>query len=174
MALLAGGAVALVVAAAALIARLAHARRALARKVALLEETVEQLTDRVFELAESEERHRGLIDAQGDIIVRRDREGRITFANRAFADLVGQDGDAMVGSQAVADVRARSDERREADGSVSVDEFVATAAGGRWIAWRHHPVRDAEGRCEETLSVGRDITERKLAEVELARSRARA
>jgi PAS domain S-box-containing protein len=174
LALLAGGAVALVVAAAALIARLAHARRALARKVALLEETVEQLTDRVFELAESEERHRGLIDAQGDIIVRRDREGRITFANRAFADLVGQDSDALVGSQAAADVRARSDERREADGSVSVDEFVATAVGGRWIAWRHHPVRDAEGRCEETLSVGRDITERKLAEVELARSRARA
>ncbi|WP_439574118.1 ATP-binding protein [Phreatobacter sp.] len=174
LALLAGGAVALVVAAAAIIARLAHARRALARKVVLLEESVEHLTDRVFELAESEERHRGLIDTQGDIIVRRDREGRITYANRAFAELVGLGADQLVGSGSGVDVRARSDERREADGSVSVDEFVATAHGGRWIAWRHHPVRDGEGRCEETQSVGRDITERKVAEVELARSRARA
>ena len=49
----------------------------------------ETLADRMWELQESEERFRGLIDALGDIVVHRDREGRIVYANRVLADLVG-------------------------------------------------------------------------------------
>ena len=49
----------------------------------------ETLADRMWELQESEERFRGLIDALGDLVVHRDRDGRIVYANRVFADLVG-------------------------------------------------------------------------------------
>ncbi len=173
-ALLAGGFAALGVAAAGGLMHLAHARRALLRKTALLEESVEALTDRVFELAESEERHRGLIDAQGDLIVRRDRLGTITFANRAFADLVGEPPARLVGSLWRPEIRERTADRRDADGSVSIDECIATPQGPRWIAWRHHPIRDAKGRCEEMQSVGRDVTDRKAVEEALAASSARA
>ncbi|MDP2801536.1 MAG: ATP-binding protein [Phreatobacter sp.] len=173
-ALVAGGAAAFAVASVAAVFHLVHGRRALLRKAAALEDTVEVLTDRVFELAESEERHRGLIDAQGDLIVRRDRQGTITFANRAFGDLVGVSAAELVGLDRGPVVIDRSEERREADGSCSADEMIATPTGHRWIAWRHHPIRDGEGRCEEMQSVGRDITDRKAAEAALALSTARA
>ena len=173
-ALVAGGAAALGVACVAALLHLLHGRRALLRKSAALEDIVETLTDRVFELAESEERHRGLIDAQGDLIVRRDGAGLITFANRAFGELVGLPAADLVGRSHAPLVLDRSEERREPDGSRSTDELIATPSGRRWIAWRHHPVLDGEGRADEMQSVGRDITDRKAAEAALASSRARA
>lgn len=173
-ALVAGGAAALGVAGFAAVTHLVHARRALIRKTAALEDTLEALTDRVFELAESEERHRGLIDAQGDLIVRRNHAGTITFANRAYGDLVGHPHEALVGQALEPAVLERTAGRREADGSQSIDERIATPSGERWIAWRHHPARDAAGEYNEMQSVGRDLTERKAAETELALSRARA
>ena len=51
----------------------------------------------MWELQESEERFRGLIDALGDLVVHRDREGRIVYANKVFADLVGIDQRDLVG-----------------------------------------------------------------------------
>ncbi len=172
-ALVAGGAAALGVAGIAGVVHLVHARRALARKAAALEETVETLTDRVFELAESEELHRGLVDAQGDLIVRRDHAGAVTFANRAYSALVGEPAEALIGRPAEPNVLERGISRRESDGSQSVDERILTPDGERWIAWRHHAVRDGQGAAQ-LQSVGRDITERKAAELALAHSRARA
>ncbi|QCI64353.1 PAS domain-containing hybrid sensor histidine kinase/response regulator [Phreatobacter stygius] len=174
IALVAGIAAAFAVAAMAGLARLVHVRGALLRKTAALEETVEGLTDRVFELAESEERHRDLVDAQGDLIVRRDRQGIITFANQSYAALVGEPPDGLVGRTTGHHVIAVTAERHELDGSHSADERIATAEGERWIAWRHHPVRGSDGRLDEIQSAGRDITERKATEAELAESRARA
>ncbi|MCA0318877.1 MAG: response regulator [Proteobacteria bacterium] len=173
IALVAGGAAALGVAGLAGVVHLVHARRALARKATALEETVETLTDRVFELAESEELHRGLVDAQGDLIVRRDHAGAITFANRAYSALIGEPPDALVGRAVEPNVLERGTSRRESDGSQSIDERIQTPDGERWIAWRHHAVRDGEGAAQ-LQSVGRDITERKAAELALAHSRARA
>ncbi len=172
-ALVAGGAAALGVAGLAGVVHLVHARRALARKAAALEEAVETLTDRVFELAESEELHRGLVDAQGDLIVRRDHAGAVTFANRAYSALVGEPAEALVGRPAAPNVLERGASRRESDGAQSIDERIRTPDGERWIAWRHHAVRDGDGAAQ-LQSVGRDITERKTAELALAHSRARA
>ena len=58
---------------------------------------IETLADRMWELQESEERFRGLIDALGDLVVHRDREGCIVYANKVFADLVGIDQRDLVG-----------------------------------------------------------------------------
>ena len=55
-----------------------------------LEARVEELSDRNWELREAEERARSLLEAQGDLIVRRDASGRITYANDAFCALAGK------------------------------------------------------------------------------------
>ena len=78
--------------------RLWHRHRRLARHAAALEAEVERLQDRTWRLAESEERYRSLIEAQLDVIVQRDRSGRITFANERFAELMGTSRETLIGS----------------------------------------------------------------------------
>ena len=72
---LAGSAIgigALIVAACAVIAFLLVRQRAIATAMRLLEARNEELSDRNWELREAEERARSLLEAQGDVIVRRD------------------------------------------------------------------------------------------------------
>ncbi|MGL4441185.1 MAG: PAS domain S-box protein, partial [Bosea sp. (in: a-proteobacteria)] len=68
----------------------AHARE--------LNHATEKLNDQLFAVAESEERHRSLIEAQGDLIVRRTRDGSIVYANIAYGVLLGASPDALMGS----------------------------------------------------------------------------
>src|SRR5262245_28207382 len=91
LAALAGGALGL---AGLLVAR----NRGLDRELRALRGRVEELADRNWELKESQERARGFLEAQGDLIVRRDAEGRITYANDAFCALAGRARDALIGA----------------------------------------------------------------------------
>ena len=50
---------------------------------------LESLADTAWELRESEERYRSLIEAQGDLVVHRDRDGKVTFVNPAFTETFG-------------------------------------------------------------------------------------
>src|SRR6185503_9564591 len=59
-----------------------------------------------------------------------------------------------------------------ADGTRIYDQKIAAPAGARWIAWREVVVR--AGPSSETQSVGRDVTDRVLAERALAEARDQA
>ena len=49
----------------------------------------EELADSTWELKEAEARATSLLEAQGDLIVRRDSDGRITYVNDAYCALTG-------------------------------------------------------------------------------------
>ena len=74
----------------AMLALMLMRRRSLLRRLSALQAEVDDLADRNWELREAEERARGLIEAQGDLIVRRDSAGRITYVNDAFCKLAGK------------------------------------------------------------------------------------
>ena len=80
---------ALFAAACAVIAFMLTRRRAAKEKMRALQSRYEELSDRHWELREAEERSRSLLEAQGDLIVRRDAGGRVTYANDAFCALAG-------------------------------------------------------------------------------------
>src|SRR3977135_508019 len=82
------------VALATLSGRLRASRKRL-RKLALHNEA---LADRNWELKEAEERARSLFESQGDLIVLRNAEGRITFVNDAYCELSKQPRTALIGS----------------------------------------------------------------------------
>jgi PAS domain S-box-containing protein len=169
LAALAGGAVGLAV---LLFAR----NRALHRKLQALQERAEALADRTWELKEAEERARSFLEAQGDVIVRRDGAGRITYANDAFCALAGCSRDALLGASHQPDVIEQGATVIAPDGTRSHDQKIATAEGERWIAWREVTVRTGEGAQmqAEVQSVGRDVTDRAQAERALAGARDQA
>src|ERR1700750_1129273 len=72
----------------------------------------EVLIDRNWELKEAEERARSLFEQQGDLIVLRDHQGRITFANDAYCTLSGQVRSALVGTRFDFDMLEQGDSAR--------------------------------------------------------------
>ncbi len=148
--------------------RLERSRRRIA---SLLQET-ETLNDRLWSLADSEQRYRSLVEGQGDFIVRRDG-ARIVYANAAFAALFGASEADLEGSEAQLPQLAARAVRPIDGGARSFDECLATHLGERWIAWVETAVPGPQGR---TLiqRVGRDISARIADEDALVEARARA
>ncbi|WP_199090671.1 ATP-binding protein [Bosea sp. ASV33] len=147
-------------------------RSGLRRQVASLAQDVEGLNDRLWTLADSEERYRSLIEAQGDLIVRRDGV-RIVYANRAYAALFGAGEQDLVGSEMLLPQLASRPLVLLEGGARSFDECLATYEGERWISWVETAVPGPDGR---TLiqRVGRDISARIAGEDALVEARAKA
>ncbi len=163
------GAGSLFAAACAFIAFLLMRRRVNKQKLRVLEARVEELYDRNWELREAEERARSLLEAQGDLIVRHDPEGRVTYANDAFCALSGKPREALIGKVMELPVLDRGAMTVLADGTRVHDQKVACGASARWIAWREVAVRGE--RNTEVQGVGRDVTDRVEAERALETAR---
>ncbi len=124
--------------------------------------SLESLSDTAWELRESEERYRSMIDAQGDLVVRRDASGKVTFVNPAFAKAFDRPAPAFLGEMLA--VAPPLSPVAADGGAVSArDVKLVTASGPRWYSWVDIRMRDA------VYSVARDITARK--EVEQPRAR---
>jgi PAS domain S-box-containing protein len=128
-------------------------------------------------LNQSEARYKGLVDAQGDAIFRRDGLSRLTYGNDAFFRLFGLTPARAIGYPFAPEPHPES--RAPLFGSfleagrnrAGYDQHVKTAQGYRWIAWEDFAVRDSHGRLVEVQSVGRDITDRKALEDALTEAR---
>jgi PAS domain S-box-containing protein len=138
------------------------------RKIALHNEA---LVDRNWELKEAEERARSLFEQQGDLIVLRDADGTITFANDAYCELAGRTREALIGSRFALTILEQGDSAIETNGTRMHDQRVVGPLGPRWIAWREGLVRADAGQPAEMQCVGRDVTDR--TETERALSEAR-
>ncbi|MBI5261627.1 MAG: response regulator [Bradyrhizobium sp.] len=134
----------------------------------------EALIDRNWELKEAEERARSLFESQGDLIVLRDHDGRITFVNDAYCELAGQPAGALIGSRFNFEVVEQGETALEANGTRVHDQKIATQVGPRWIAWREGWVRSDAGQPAELRCVGRDVTDRTETERALAEARDQA
>jgi len=118
------------------------------------------LADFTWELKDAEARAASLLEAQGDLIVRRDSEGRITYANDAFCALTGQPREALRGTATALAVLEQGDISVLPDGTRIHDQKIETADGTRWLAWREAVVFMEASGSGEVQSVGRDVTER--------------
>ena len=131
----------------------------------------EALADHIWEIKEAEARATSLLEAQGDLIVRRDSDGRITYVNDAYCALAGRTREALKGTTARLQTLQQGKTSVLPDGARIRDEQVASPDGPRWLAWRDVVVWAKAEDCAEVQSVGRDITDRIEAERALARAR---
>jgi PAS domain S-box-containing protein len=137
-----------------------------------LESRLEEASDRNWEISEAQERARSFFEAQGDVIVRRDGQGAITYVNDAFCMLAGRARADLLATTFALPVEEQGDVATLADGTKVHDQKIAAPGGARWIAWREVSVRVDRG--SEVQSVGRDMTDRVRAEHALADARDQA
>ncbi|MCV9940435.1 response regulator [Boseaceae bacterium BT-24-1] len=172
LALLTGAAVAVAMACAFVAFRLLRERQQVTRQAKALTRDVEKLSDRLWELADSEERYRSLIEAQGDLIVRRS-EGRIIYANAAYAALMGKSEAEAVGSSEQPRVRSTRPVQALPGGARVFDECIEVDGGERWLSWVETVVPVAAGQTV-LQRVGREISGRIAAETALEEARSKA
>jgi len=140
-----------------------------------LERRLEQLQDIRWEIKENEARYRDLLDAQQELIFRRDGEGRLTFANAAFCRAFSVEAKDILGRPFVS--RALE---RDGPGPLTADanertrrfsELIETRHGPRWIEWEEQLLAGSDGAWPEVQGVGRDMTEHRRFEADLREAR---
>ncbi|MEZ5875509.1 MAG: ATP-binding protein [Hyphomicrobiales bacterium] len=143
-----------------------------------LDASLESLKDLQWEVRERETRYRDLLDHQGDVIVRRDANDRLSFVNDAFCRTFGMEREAALGQvfhlPVLSDGEDSTAHAKDDDARQSRVVELSTASGPRWFVWEDFIVAHPEGGASEIQSVGRDITEQRAAELALAEARDQA
>ena len=101
-------------------------------------------------LYQSEVRYKGLVDAQGDAIFRRDATSRLTYANEGFFKIFGLDPKRAIGYPFAPELHPQSRmplfgsfaALEQGRGRARYDQHVRTPEGYRWIAWEDYAIRD--------------------------------
>jgi PAS domain S-box-containing protein len=136
----------------------------------------------IGDLARAEANYRTIVEGQSELISLANLEGTLTFVNIAYSRFFGQRPEDMVGRSLLDFVEAHDRDavmthlRRVSElGIVASDANRMVSARGevRWVAWTNRLVRSQDGFGRAIHSVGRDITEQRLAEQALAQTEAR-
>jgi len=137
-------------------------------------------------LQENERKYRELVENANSIIMRWRCNGHITFINEFGQKFFGYAEDELVGRHVVGTIVPETEStgrdlrplmreicRNPKEFESNVNENVRRSGERVWIAWTNKIVFDDTGQVKEILSIGSDITEKKLANEKLAGTEAR-
>jgi len=138
----------------------------LAEKIEL-QHKLETLENRTWELRESEEHHRSLIEAFGDMILHRSANGEVTYVNEAFVATFGESAETYLGKPFKPALVEEIRRSHPSEVETVWDVKIKTVKGERWFAWLDLPIRDDETGETAVRTMIRDITRQKKIEDEL-------
>lgn len=129
-------------------------------------------------LKESEERYRMLVETQVEAIFRWKLDTTLTFVNASYCAMVGKTREELIGKKWIdfvppnsrAEVLKVYENAVRKKTPVMYEHEVETPHGRRWYRWHDVPVYDEKGELVEFQSVGHDITEKVLMEIQLKQS----
>ena len=130
-------------------------------------------------LRTSEARYRAVIEDQTEMISRFDLDFKHTFVNDAYCRIFGKSRDEIIGKDKFAFIREEDREIvREIITSINQNNPIVTCENRaktpdgaiRWSQWTNRAIFDKQGKIIEYQGVGRDITDRKQAEIALKAS----
>lgn len=125
----------------------------------------------------SEKKYRLIIENQTDLVFQVDNEGRFQFVSPSYcklfrvkeSDLLGKTFMPLV-HEDDQEVTAKAMEKRyRPPYTTYIEQRVMTKDGWRWIGWLDTSVRDKNGNVVGMVGVGRDIDDRKKAEIDKER-----
>jgi PAS domain S-box-containing protein len=146
--------------------------------VKTLKGMIAQLQGSERQLKESEERYRGVVEAQSEFITRFLPDGTVTFANEAYCryfhlncrDIIGKKFRATIPEEEEEIVESLLRQISPEKPEFVVEHRVILPDGEiRWHQWRDRGIFSPDGTLIEIQSVGRDISERKQMEEEKQR-----
>ena len=142
-------------------------------------ELEQRVTERTQALHQSEQRYLSILEDQTEMICRFDAGNRMTFVNEAFCrlfhlrrdEVVGQVWAPIVHPDDLSMVTRALQDVSPAQPLVVVENRVVAGDGAiRWCQFSNRALYDDEGQLVEWQSVGRDVTERRQLEAELAKA----
>jgi PAS domain S-box-containing protein len=132
---------------------------------------------------ESESRYRSLVESQAELVCRFRPDTILTFVNEAYCQFIGKPAEQLLGMSFLGLVPDTghndaltqiSQLAQEPDVVLYAENRVITGSGAvRWIEWVSRALTDDTGRVNEIQASGRDITDRKVAELALRESEER-
>jgi diguanylate cyclase (GGDEF)-like protein/PAS domain S-box-containing protein len=142
---------------------------------------ITDITAAIKALADREAKYRLLVENQTDVIIKIDANNRFLFASPSYCELFGQPMAELLGQpyrpvvhgQDQATIQAAMAELVNPPYTCYFEQRTMTVQGWRWLAWSDRAVLTPQGEVEAIVCVGRDITERKLAELALQESEER-
>ena len=132
-------------------------------------------------LRKSEVRYQDLLDSANSIVLRVDTRGTIRFINRYGATFFGFTPEELAGKNLAGTIlplksrtgrdlvrMVRDVMQNPEEFEVNVNENMKRDGERVWIAWTNRAIRDDQGRLTEMLSIGYDITDRKINQKDLS------
>lgn len=131
-------------------------------------------------LRKSEERYRNVVETQRELVCRFLPDTTLTFVNDAYCRYFGRSRDELVGSRFIEFV-PESDRAAVWDQIESIEsgttgkpyehQVVRPDGSVGWQQWTDNAIHDAEGRVVEFQAIGRDVTDLKIADMEVEQRR---
>lgn len=149
-----------------------------------LQKTNEKLSAEIKErmivennLIHSEAKYRDLVENANSMILRWTKDGKITFINKYAQQFFGYPEEEIIGKNILTTIVPEIDSRGRSLSALIKDIFKNPEAnilnenenikrnGDKvWISWTNRPITNEQGKVVEILSVGNDMTGRKIAE----------
>jgi PAS domain S-box-containing protein len=128
-------------------------------------------------LTESEEKYRLLVENQTDIVVKVDTQGRFEFVSPSYCKMFSKEEKELLGETFMPEIH-EDDQAETFEGikrafhppySSYLEQRVKIASDWHWLGWMVNAVLDRENKVTSLVGVGRDITDRKQAELKIRR-----
>jgi PAS domain S-box-containing protein len=132
-------------------------------------------------LGESEERYRGIVETQTELVCRFLPDGTLTFVNDAICKLLGERREELIGKNFYPYIHPDDQQKtrknleslsKENPLGTNEERVIMPDGEVHWWQWINQAFFDEQGSLVEFQSVGRDITKRKKAEDSLRKSEA--
>jgi two-component system sensor kinase len=125
------------------------------------------------EIEQTKDNYKLIVESQNDIIVKTDAKGKILFASPNFSEIFHTNGSPYIGRSFflyLGENNADNLAKFNAIQSPPYVSFLETRSFSRmenmpqWFAWSNKAILDSTGAISSVISVGRNITQRKISE----------
>ncbi len=133
------------------------------------------------EIIKSERRYKAVVEEQSDLILRTLADGTINYCNEVFCrffscgpdEIIGKKIDGLIPAENLLPAVDIISDLMPNNPTISFVSLFLRPEGRRWIQWTSHGIFSRSGSLIEIQSVGRDITDLKMAEEALKQSERR-